>query len=65
MKVEIYQTDCVVGLRRLGAESVDIVVTSPPYNIGVSYRSYADRLAPEAYLLWCAEWGGEIRRVLK
>jgi site-specific DNA-methyltransferase (adenine-specific) len=65
MEVEISEMDCVAGLRRLPAEFVDVVVTSPPYNIDAPYRSYVDRLTSEEYLAWCSEWGGEVRRVLK
>ena len=33
-------------------ESVDVVVTSPPYNIGVAYRSYDDKRPKRSYLDW-------------
>jgi site-specific DNA-methyltransferase (adenine-specific) len=45
--------------------SVDVVVTSPPYNIGVSYRSYDDNRPWINYLTWLREIGHELRRVLK
>ena len=44
---------------------VDLVVTSPPYNLGVRYRKYSDRLDRQSYLNWCATWATGIRRVLK
>jgi site-specific DNA-methyltransferase (adenine-specific) len=47
------------------AGSVDIVVTSPPYNIGVAYRSYHDRRPRAAYLAWLTEVGEAILHVLK
>ena len=34
----------------LGGEFVDLVVTSPPYNIDISYAGYKDRKAADAYL---------------
>lgn len=49
----------------LPARTVDIVVTSPPYNIGVRYRKYSDRQDRQSYLQWCANWAAEIRRLLK
>ncbi|GAB0115125.1 DNA-methyltransferase [Acidisoma sp. C75] len=61
----ILQTDCLAGLSALAAESVDVCVTSPPYNIGIAYRSYADRLPRAQYLDWMAEVGRAIARVLK
>ncbi|MBV9655993.1 MAG: site-specific DNA-methyltransferase [Acetobacteraceae bacterium] len=47
------------------AASVDVVITSPPYNIGVAYRSYHDRRPRAAYLAWLSEVGDAIRHVLK
>jgi site-specific DNA-methyltransferase (adenine-specific) len=52
-------------MRAMGGQSVDVVVTSPPYNIGIAYGSYEDNKAPADYLTWCNEWAGEVRRVLK
>jgi site-specific DNA-methyltransferase (adenine-specific) len=63
--VEIYHGDCVEGMRRLAAKSVDLVVTSPPYNLGIKYSAYQDDQAREAYLGWCLSWGEEVKRVLK
>ena len=52
-------------LRHVAASSVDVIVTSPPYNIGVDYRSYDDRRPREDYLAWLGEIGLEMKRVLK
>lgn len=52
-------------MARLPAESVDLVVTSPPYNLGVRYSRYSDREDRRSYLKWCTEWAAQIRRVLK
>ena len=49
----------------LPAESVDVVVTSPPYNLGIKYSNYKDDQKREAYLAWCVQWAEEIKRVLK
>jgi site-specific DNA-methyltransferase (adenine-specific) len=57
--------DCLTELRAMPAGVVDVVVTSPPYNIGVAYRSYDDRKPRRAYLDWLSEIGAEIARVLK
>ncbi|MBE7184510.1 MAG: site-specific DNA-methyltransferase [Methylobacterium mesophilicum] len=56
--------DCLAVLGTLPNASIDVVVTSPPYNIGVAYRTYDDRRPREAYLAWLAEIGREIARVL-
>ena len=52
-------------MSRLADESVDLVMTSPPYNLGISYGKYSDRQDRRSYLGWCGEWGRQIRRVLK
>lgn len=57
--------DCVEGMRGLPDESVGLVVTSPPYNLGIAYGKYKDRLTEEAYLAWSVEWAGEVKRLLK
>jgi site-specific DNA-methyltransferase (adenine-specific) len=57
--------DCLAELRAMSPASVDVVVTSPPYNIGVRYRSYDDRRPREAYLSWLTEIGQQLHRVLK
>jgi site-specific DNA-methyltransferase (adenine-specific) len=59
------QQDCIEGLSRLPNESVDLVVTSPPYNLGIGYRQYADRQDRQSYLNWCAKWAAQIRRILR
>ena len=39
--------DCVKGMREMDEKSVDIVVTSPPYNLGIKYRNYNDTKSRE------------------
>jgi site-specific DNA-methyltransferase (adenine-specific) len=60
----IVEGDCLAGMRELPEESIDVVVTSPPYNIGAGYRTYRDDLPRERYLGWMDEVGGAVRRVL-
>ena len=51
--VRLYAEDGRAGLAgRFAPGSVDVVVTSPPYNLGVRYRSYEDRRPREEYLAW-------------
>ena len=57
--------DCLAGMRRLDAGSVDLVVTSPPYNLGIKYGRYSDKQDRASYLDWCAEWAAEVRRLLQ
>jgi site-specific DNA-methyltransferase (adenine-specific) len=49
----LWNEDCIEGMRaRLGSGSVDVVVTSPPYNLGVRYGAYRDDRPFEEYLAW-------------
>lgn len=57
--------DCVSGMKSLPDESADLVVTSPPYNLGIGYGNYKDRLSSADYLAWSLEWTTEVRRLLK
>jgi site-specific DNA-methyltransferase (adenine-specific) len=61
----LIEGDCLVELKALESEIVDVIVTSPPYNIGAAYKSYDDRRPRQAYLDWLAEIGRELCRVLK
>ena len=36
--------------------SISVIVTSPPYNLGVRYRSYDDTLPRDRYLDWTGAW---------
>ena len=63
--IVLYREDCRVGLRRrLAARSVDVVVTSPPYNLGVPYGAYQDRRPRPEYLRWIRKVSEAIDRVL-
>ena len=62
---EVITGDCEHVLKTLGDESVDVIVTSPPYNIGQSYRTYKDQRPHEQYLEWLSRISCEIKRVLR
>jgi site-specific DNA-methyltransferase (adenine-specific) len=62
---DLRRKDCVKGMSRLPSEHVDLVVTSPPYNLGVRYSKFSDRQDRRSYLLWCRQWAAEVRRILK
>jgi adenine-specific DNA-methyltransferase len=49
-------------MRTLSSESIDLIVTSPPYNIGKEYEKVINL---EQYLLWSKEYLKEIYRCLK
>jgi site-specific DNA-methyltransferase (adenine-specific) len=51
-----YLGDCVDILERLPERSLDAIVTSPPYNLGIRYRSYDDTRPRDEYLEWTGQW---------
>ena len=65
-QIVIHNLDCLQGMRDLvEAGSVDVVVTSPPYNIGVKYGQYDDTISRDRYLAWMREAGEAVKRCLK
>jgi site-specific DNA-methyltransferase (adenine-specific) len=64
-RIELRHNDCVRGMTQLPADSVELVVTSPPYNLGVRYSKFRDDARRGGYLRWCKEWGAALARVLR
>ena len=60
-----YHGDCLDVFASLPAASVDVIVTSPPYNLGIRYAQYRDTLSPVAYLEWTSRWVKAAARVLR
>jgi site-specific DNA-methyltransferase (adenine-specific) len=62
----IFVEDCLQGMRRrLPDDSVDVIVTSPPYNIGVAYGAHDDNMPHEDYLDWMGAVAEQCLRVLR
>ena len=69
--IELYCTDLgsvIVGesetvLRELDADSIDLVMTSPPFAL-LRQKSYGN-LEQAAYVDWLVSFGNDVRRVLK
>jgi site-specific DNA-methyltransferase (adenine-specific) len=54
--LRFYLADCVEVLHSLTPGAISVIVTSPPYNLGIRYRSYDDTLPRDRYLAWTGEW---------
>jgi site-specific DNA-methyltransferase (adenine-specific) len=64
--LSFYHKDCISGMKEnLNESSVDVVVTSPPYNIGTNYNTHRDDLPREKYLEWMQNVGKEVKNILK
>jgi site-specific DNA-methyltransferase (adenine-specific) len=62
----IYAMDCLEGMKRhVRDREVDVIVTSPPYNLGIRYGKYDDTVPRADYLRWMVQVGEECKRVLR
>lgn len=61
----LHQGDCLAVLPTLPAASVDVVVTSPPYNLDIAYGLYQDRRDPADYVAWLAAIAAALACVLR
>ncbi|MDR0522498.1 MAG: site-specific DNA-methyltransferase [Planctomycetaceae bacterium] len=57
----LFCVDSLVAQRMLPANLIDLVITSPPYNIGKEYESV---LSVEEYVSWTKRWTHETCRLL-
>ena len=58
--------DCIGELKKVPTESIDLIITDPPYNVGIDYGVYKDEPAKQKeYINWCKTWLEECIRVLK
>jgi site-specific DNA-methyltransferase (adenine-specific) len=77
-EIKIYNQDCMEGMKELSDNSVDLILTSPPYNMGdgVSlgsqpnstvgqkfYGNYEDNKTDEEYIDWCLKVIKECLRI--
>lgn len=53
--IALFNASCLEG-DLLGEGSVDLFVTSPPYNLGLEYNSSDDNFDYQKYLAWCGKW---------
>lgn len=69
---KIYLGDCLELMKELPNESVDLIITSPPYNLGNNHhtgnkktQTYFDNMKEEDYQSWQIKVLNECYRVLK
>jgi len=62
---KIINGDCIEVMKTLPEGSVDLVVTSPPYNCGINYDTHIDTLSMDDYWSWTKEWLTETYRLIK
>lgn len=62
--MSLYNEDCVIGMKKLDADAVQVIIADPPYNIGKDFGNDSDKQPMEDYLKWSKEWIAECYRVL-
>jgi len=62
---QIILGDCLEALKNIRDKTLDIVITSPPYNLGIKYNSYNDNKSEANYLAWLHSIFTQIKRVLR
>jgi site-specific DNA-methyltransferase (adenine-specific) len=62
---QIINEDCILGMKKIASETVDIVICDPPYNIGKDFGNDSDKQDMNTYLEWCDQWIAECLRILK
>jgi site-specific DNA-methyltransferase (adenine-specific) len=62
---KIINGDCIEVMKTFPEGSIDLLVTSPPYNVNISYDVHKDDLPMEEYYEWSKDWLREAFRVLK
>jgi site-specific DNA-methyltransferase (adenine-specific) len=64
MELDLINEDVMIGLAAIPAETVDICMTSPDYNLGIKYKSNQSVQKISDYLEWATGWGQEVMRTL-
>lgn len=62
---KLITADVLDGLKQIEDNSIDLIVTSPPYNLSIGYDIWQDNLPWQEYYDWCEKWLKELLRVLK
>jgi site-specific DNA-methyltransferase (adenine-specific) len=62
---KIYCGDCLSLFSKLDKNTIDLIVTSPPYNVGIKYDNWDDKLSWGEYVRFTKYWLGESWQVLK
>lgn len=60
---EIVVGDCRAVMATFPSESVGLILTSPPYNVGLSYDGFDDNLPEDEWKKFTAEWLDQAFRI--
>ncbi len=48
--------DDVISTNEIGNNNIDLIVTSPPYNVDIKYNNHNDKISYEDYLAFSKKW---------
>jgi len=61
----LHNDDCLTGMDSYPDNHFDVIVTSPPYNLGISYNTYDDATPRDDYLKWLEKVAIKIKQKMK
>ncbi|MHA1342880.1 MAG: DNA-methyltransferase [Promethearchaeota archaeon] len=64
-RIVLYQGDCLEVMKKIPDESIDLIITSPPYNVGIKYSKWNDKLSWENYNKFMFNWLTQCYKCLK
>jgi len=62
---KIINGDCIEVMKKIPKECIDLIVSSPPYNVGIPYDTHIDNTLMDDYWVWTEKWLQEAYDVLK
>lgn len=62
---KVYLGDCIEIMKSMPEKTVDLIFADPPFNIGLKYDKYKDKLSYKDYYDWSKKWITETYRLLK
>jgi site-specific DNA-methyltransferase (adenine-specific) len=62
---KILNGDCIEVMKDIPENSIDLIVTSPPYGVGIDYDTHDDDIDFEEYKKFSKSWLTEAYKVLK
>jgi site-specific DNA-methyltransferase (adenine-specific) len=62
---KVVNGDCIEVMKTMEEGSVDLIVTSPPYGVGIDYDVHEDDMVWEEYVKFTYSWMEQAYRVLK
>lgn len=63
--IRIILGDALAELKQIPAESVDVIIADPPYNLGKDYGNGSDEFSFEEYIAFSQAWLANCKRVLR